>query len=63
MSSKEHFGWEYLSLTSLLMAIVNGAGYTATLVATVKSSVLWNHIHIFTLNTPIQSMGDPRFTA
>jgi hypothetical protein len=42
--------------------IVNGTGHTASLAASVKSSVLWNHIHIFTLNTPIQSMGDPRFT-
>ncbi|KAG1879523.1 PIF1-like helicase-domain-containing protein [Suillus tomentosus] len=42
--------------------VVSGAGETATLAASVKSSMLWPHIWILNLDTPIRSMGDPRFT-
>ncbi|KAG2139345.1 PIF1-like helicase-domain-containing protein [Suillus clintonianus] len=43
--------------------IVSGAGETATLVASVKSSTLWPSMCTFSLNTAICSMGDPQFTA
>lgn len=43
--------------------VVNGAGEHASLAASVKSSYLWKHMRIFTLTTPIRTMGDPEYTA
>ena len=42
--------------------VVSGAGETATLAASVKSSLLWKHINVYTLSIPIRSLGDPQFT-
>jgi hypothetical protein len=42
--------------------VVSGAGQSATLQASVKSSSLWKKMNIFTLTTPVRSFGDPEFT-
>lgn len=42
--------------------VVSGAGEIASLAASVKSSALWRFMRIFTLTTPIRSMGDPTYT-
>lgn len=43
--------------------VVNGAGEHASLAASVKSSRLWKYMRIFTLTTPIRTIGDPQYTA
>ena len=43
--------------------VVNrGAGESATLAASVKSSRLWPKMCFYTLNTPVRTIGDPTFT-
>ena len=42
--------------------VISGAGQTATLQASIKSSLLWKRMTVFTLTTPIHSFGDPEFT-
>jgi len=42
--------------------IVSGAGQTATLQASIKSSSLWKRMTVFMLTTPVHSFGDPEFT-
>ncbi|KAF9231146.1 PIF1-like helicase-domain-containing protein, partial [Melanogaster broomeanus] len=43
--------------------VVGGGGEMATLRASVKSSSLWNDLHIFQLTTPMRGMGDLEYTA
>jgi hypothetical protein len=42
--------------------VVCGAGELASLAASVKSSPLWRFMQIFTLTTPVRSIGDPTYT-
>jgi hypothetical protein len=42
--------------------VVSGAGEFASLAASVKSSRLWRLMRIFTLTTPVRSMGDINYT-
>jgi hypothetical protein len=42
--------------------VVSGAGEVASLAASVKSSPLWKFMRIFTLTTPVRSLGDPCYT-
>ncbi|KAG1758140.1 PIF1-like helicase-domain-containing protein, partial [Suillus occidentalis] len=42
--------------------VVSGAGEIASLAASVKSSSLWKFMRIFTLTTPVRSIGDPCYT-
>lgn len=42
--------------------VVSGAGEFASLAASVKSSRLWRMMRIFTLTTPVRSMGDATYT-
>ena len=43
--------------------IVPGEGETSTLAASVKSSALWHHLHMFKLMTSIWCNTDPEYTA
>ena len=43
--------------------IVPGEGETSTLTASVKSSALWHHLHMFKLMTSIRCNTDPEYTA
>jgi hypothetical protein len=42
--------------------VVPGSGEFATLTASVKTSLLWQHMQLLTLNTPIRTLNDPTFT-
>ncbi|KAG2347086.1 hypothetical protein BDR05DRAFT_958557, partial [Suillus weaverae] len=45
-----------------LLEVTCGTGELASLAASVKSLPLWRFMCVFTLTTPVRSMGDPTYT-